>query len=137
MKRKLIKGAWVVSMDPALGDIRNGEVLIEGRTIAAVGRNLAAGEDVEVIDAAGCIVKMIFAYLYACCGLRSFISSYILDFSVKLFFNVSNLLASRLEVVFKKLSNIKASFSKSKYLSPFNTEIPPYKLSTILEIPSA
>ena len=56
MKRKLIKGAWVVSMDPALGDIRNGEVLIEGRTIAAVGRNLAAGEDVEVIDAAGCIV---------------------------------------------------------------------------------
>ena len=29
MKRKLIKGAWVVSMDPALGDIRNGEVLID------------------------------------------------------------------------------------------------------------
>lgn len=56
MKRKLIKGAWVVSMDPALGDIRNGEVLIEGRTIAAVGRNLAGGDDVEVIDATGCIV---------------------------------------------------------------------------------
>jgi cytosine/adenosine deaminase-related metal-dependent hydrolase len=42
-------------MDPALGDVFGGDVLIEGDRIAAVGRSLDAGE-AEVIDAADCIV---------------------------------------------------------------------------------
>lgn len=49
-KRKLLRGGHVVSLDPNIGDIRGGDVLIEGATIAAIGDNLdAAGA--EVIDA--------------------------------------------------------------------------------------
>ncbi len=53
--RILIKNGFVVSMDPAVGDIAGGDVLIEDDTIVEVGRNLQA-EDAEVIDAAGDIV---------------------------------------------------------------------------------
>jgi cytosine/adenosine deaminase-related metal-dependent hydrolase/ribose/xylose/arabinose/galactoside ABC-type transport system permease subunit len=53
--RKLIKGGTVLSMDPAIGDVAEGDVLIEGDTIVEVGRGLANGE-VEVIDASGMIV---------------------------------------------------------------------------------
>jgi cytosine/adenosine deaminase-related metal-dependent hydrolase len=42
-------------MDPELGDVFAGDVLIEDDRIAAVGRSLEAG-DAEVIDAADCIV---------------------------------------------------------------------------------
>jgi cytosine/adenosine deaminase-related metal-dependent hydrolase len=50
MARKLIKCGWVVSMDPAVGDLKDAEILIEGDRIAAIGRNLGAEAD-EVIDA--------------------------------------------------------------------------------------
>ena len=53
--RKLITGGFVLSLDPAIGDLSPGDVLIEGDRIVAVGKNLAAS-DSEVIDATGMIV---------------------------------------------------------------------------------
>ena len=50
MRRKLIKGAAIVSMDPAIGDLRKGDVLIEDNRIIAVGPNIAA-DDADTIDA--------------------------------------------------------------------------------------
>lgn len=50
MHRKLIKGAAIVSMDAAIGDLPKGDVLIEGDRIAAVAPSIAA-DDAEVIDA--------------------------------------------------------------------------------------
>src|SRR3954469_4522250 len=47
----LIKGGYVLTLDPALGDLPNADVLIEGETIAAVGPNLTAGPHANVIDA--------------------------------------------------------------------------------------
>ncbi len=55
MKRTLIKNGTIVTVDPQLGDIAGGDILIEGERIAAVGRNLAAS-DAEVIDASRMIV---------------------------------------------------------------------------------
>ena len=51
----LIKGGHVLSMDPALGDFRTGDVLIDGDRIVGVGPNLAA-DNAEVIDASDTIV---------------------------------------------------------------------------------
>ncbi len=53
--RKLIKGGMVLSLDPAIGDLEVGDVLVEGDRIVQVGRNLSAGE-AELIDASGTIV---------------------------------------------------------------------------------
>jgi cytosine/adenosine deaminase-related metal-dependent hydrolase/ribose/xylose/arabinose/galactoside ABC-type transport system permease subunit len=53
--RKLIKGGIVLSLDPVVGDFANGDVLIDGDRIAAVGPNLAVN-GAEVIDASGMIV---------------------------------------------------------------------------------
>ena len=52
--RILLKGGTVITVDPELGDIPGGDVLIEGERIAEVGTNLSA--DAEVIDATGNIV---------------------------------------------------------------------------------
>jgi cytosine/adenosine deaminase-related metal-dependent hydrolase len=52
--RILVKGGYVITVDPGLGDIPGGDVLIEGDTIADVGTDLSA--DAEVIDATGNIV---------------------------------------------------------------------------------
>ena len=49
MSRTLIKNACVVTMDPKLGDIDGGDVLIEDDRIVEIGRNLEAG-GAEVID---------------------------------------------------------------------------------------
>jgi 5-methylthioadenosine/S-adenosylhomocysteine deaminase len=51
----LVRGGLVVTMDSALGDQPGADVLIEGDRIAAVGRDIAAG-DAQVIDAQGDIV---------------------------------------------------------------------------------
>ena len=56
MTRTLIKGGWVVSMDDAIGDIRGGDVLIDGDQIVEVGRGIEAGA-AEVIEAANFIVS--------------------------------------------------------------------------------
>jgi 5-methylthioadenosine/S-adenosylhomocysteine deaminase len=52
----LIKGGYVLTLDPALGDLPNADVLIEGDTIAAVGPNLTAGPHANVINARNRIV---------------------------------------------------------------------------------
>ena len=47
--RTLIRGGYVLTLDPALGDLANADVLIDGETIAAVGRGLSGGPDANVI----------------------------------------------------------------------------------------
>jgi dihydroorotase-like cyclic amidohydrolase len=42
----------VLSLDPGVGDFETGDVLIEGKNILAVGRNLNAAA--TVVDAGGC-----------------------------------------------------------------------------------
>ncbi|MEI6723394.1 MAG: amidohydrolase family protein [Betaproteobacteria bacterium] len=55
MAARLIRGGIVVSMDPAVGDLRRGDVLVEGGLIKAVAERIDA-PGAEVIDASGCIV---------------------------------------------------------------------------------
>ena len=52
--RTLIRGGHVLTVDPALGDLPNGDVLIEDDRIVAVQPEISA--DAEVLDAAGQIV---------------------------------------------------------------------------------
>ena len=54
----LLRGATVLSMDPVVGDLPSGDLLIEGGLIAAVGPDLAerAGPDAAVVDLAGAIL---------------------------------------------------------------------------------
>jgi 5-methylthioadenosine/S-adenosylhomocysteine deaminase len=54
--RILIRGGTVLSMDPHVGDLAPGDVLIEDDRIAAVDRHIDADADAEVVDAAGRIV---------------------------------------------------------------------------------
>ena len=54
-RRILLRGGVVLTLDPKVGDFENADVLIDGKTIAQVGPNLAPG-DAEVIDCAGTIV---------------------------------------------------------------------------------
>jgi 5-methylthioadenosine/S-adenosylhomocysteine deaminase len=54
-QRLLIRNGFVVSMDPNLGEIPNGDVLVEDGAIVEVGRGLGASE-AEEIDATGMIV---------------------------------------------------------------------------------
>jgi cytosine/adenosine deaminase-related metal-dependent hydrolase len=51
----LIRGGTVLSMDPAVGDFDQGDVLIDGDRIAAVGPSLAA-TGAETVEASGMIV---------------------------------------------------------------------------------
>ncbi|MGH7641620.1 MAG: amidohydrolase family protein [Candidatus Dormibacteria bacterium] len=54
-KRKLIRGGWVLTLDEKLGELRQGDVLVEDGRIAAVGQTLT-GAGAEVIEAQGMIV---------------------------------------------------------------------------------
>lgn len=54
MGKILLKGGTVVSVDPAIGDLKVGDVLIEDDTIAGVEAGIEA--DAEVVDCAGKIV---------------------------------------------------------------------------------
>jgi cytosine/adenosine deaminase-related metal-dependent hydrolase len=54
-RRYVIRNGHVMSMDPAVGEIVRGDVLVEGKKIVAVGRNLHAG-GADEIDAEGRIV---------------------------------------------------------------------------------
>ncbi|MDT7553221.1 MAG: hypothetical protein QOI16_1757 [Pseudonocardiales bacterium] len=52
----LIRGATVLSVDPAVGDLERGDVLVRGEVIAAVGPDLRAqAMEAEVLDATGMI----------------------------------------------------------------------------------
>jgi cytosine/adenosine deaminase-related metal-dependent hydrolase len=55
MSRKLIRGGYVSSMDPAVGDHPVGDVLVQDNLIAAVGQGIDA-PGAEVIDATGMVV---------------------------------------------------------------------------------
>jgi 5-methylthioadenosine/S-adenosylhomocysteine deaminase len=52
----LLKGGTVVSLDPAVGDFATGDVLIDGKKIVAVGNQVKAPAQVEVIDATNTVV---------------------------------------------------------------------------------
>jgi 5-methylthioadenosine/S-adenosylhomocysteine deaminase len=52
--RILLKGGVVLTLDRAIGDFENADVLIQGKKIMAVGRNLKA--EAQVIDASNMIV---------------------------------------------------------------------------------
>jgi cytosine/adenosine deaminase-related metal-dependent hydrolase len=54
-RRYIIRGGSVMSLDPQVGDFDRADVLVEGKKIRAVGRNLQASGATE-IDAAGRIV---------------------------------------------------------------------------------
>ncbi|MEU8840522.1 amidohydrolase family protein [Streptomyces roseus] len=54
-RRILFTGATIVTMDPGLGVIDDGDLLVEGDTITAVGHRLHA-DDAVVVDAAGTIL---------------------------------------------------------------------------------
>jgi len=54
MERTIIRGADVVSMDPAAGDLAQGDILIEGSRIREVGADLRA-DGAGVVDASGMI----------------------------------------------------------------------------------
>lgn len=55
-RRILFTGATIVTMDPGLGVIDRGDLLVEGDTVTAVGPGLSAG-DAVVVDAAGTILS--------------------------------------------------------------------------------
>jgi 5-methylthioadenosine/S-adenosylhomocysteine deaminase len=53
--RTLLRGGHIISLDPELGDIAGGDVLIEDEEIAAVAPSIDAS-DCEVVDASGAII---------------------------------------------------------------------------------
>jgi cytosine/adenosine deaminase-related metal-dependent hydrolase len=55
MARLLLRGGTVVTVDPALGNLTEADILVEDGVIAAVGGAIEAG-DAEVIDASGSLV---------------------------------------------------------------------------------
>jgi cytosine/adenosine deaminase-related metal-dependent hydrolase len=52
----LLRGAHVLTLDPELGDIAGGDVLVRGDRIAAIGKGLPTPEGATVIEAAGTVV---------------------------------------------------------------------------------
>jgi 5-methylthioadenosine/S-adenosylhomocysteine deaminase len=54
-ERMIIRNGFVLSLDPEVGEIAGGEVLVEDGAIAAVGRDLGVS-DAEEVDASGAIV---------------------------------------------------------------------------------
>jgi cytosine/adenosine deaminase-related metal-dependent hydrolase len=52
----LVRGGYVITMDPATGDIPGGDVLVSRGMIAAVGTGLAAPDGASELDATGMIV---------------------------------------------------------------------------------
>jgi 5-methylthioadenosine/S-adenosylhomocysteine deaminase len=54
-RRLLLKNGYVLSLDPKIGDLPEGDVLIEGERIRGIGRHINA-DDAEVIDCSGMIV---------------------------------------------------------------------------------
>ncbi|MFD5163151.1 amidohydrolase family protein [Streptomyces hawaiiensis] len=52
-QRMLIRNATILSMDPAIGDLDRGDLLLDGELITAVGTDLDPGEPVTEVDATG------------------------------------------------------------------------------------
>ncbi|WP_374250381.1 amidohydrolase family protein [Xanthobacter sp.] len=71
--RTLISGATILSMEPAIGDLPKGDILIEDGRIAAIGPEIAAA-DAERVDGAGriCVPGFVNAHMHTWqTGLRS------------------------------------------------------------------
>jgi cytosine/adenosine deaminase-related metal-dependent hydrolase len=51
MARTLIRNATILSVDPNIGDLHRGDILIEGSKIASIAPSIAA-DDAEIVDAA-------------------------------------------------------------------------------------
>lgn len=69
----LISGATILSMEPSVGDLPKGDILIEGERIAVIGPEIAA-EDAERVDGAGriCVPGFVNAHMHTWqTGLRS------------------------------------------------------------------
>jgi 5-methylthioadenosine/S-adenosylhomocysteine deaminase len=56
MTTTLLRAGWIVTMDPKLGVLRDGGVLVEGGRIVGVGRDLTAPPGTEIVEAPGAIV---------------------------------------------------------------------------------
>ena len=54
--RTVIRGATILSMDPAVGDLDEGDLLVEGSLIGAVGPRLDVADVDKEIDGTGCVV---------------------------------------------------------------------------------
>jgi len=54
-RRTLLRGGCIISGDPGVGELRRGDLLIQGDTIEAIAPQLAV-DDAEVIDASGMVV---------------------------------------------------------------------------------
>lgn len=84
MTRTLIRNAFVVSVDQAIGDIDGADILVEGGRIAAVRPGIEAA-GAEVVDASGCIAMPGFVDTHRHLwegGMRSVTADWsILDFS--------------------------------------------------------
>lgn len=53
--RRLIRGGTLISLDPDVGDLTSGDILVEGDKIVQIGPSIPV-DDAEVIDATGMIV---------------------------------------------------------------------------------
>jgi 5-methylthioadenosine/S-adenosylhomocysteine deaminase len=81
-RRLLLKGGVVLSLDPAVGDFAQADVLIEDGLIREVRPNVMASGDVAVIDAANVIVVPGFIDTHHHCAqglLRSILTNGLLD----------------------------------------------------------
>jgi 5-methylthioadenosine/S-adenosylhomocysteine deaminase len=56
MQRTLIRNATIITMDPKIGDLRGGNILLDGKRIAEVRRDIGPVDDAMVIDGTGMIV---------------------------------------------------------------------------------
>ncbi len=54
MARTLIKNATIISVDPKIGDLNTGDILIDRTKIASIAPSIDA-EDAEIVDATNCI----------------------------------------------------------------------------------
>ncbi len=72
VRRTLIRGADILTMDPVQGELRGGDVLVEDGRIAAIGSRLAA-DDAEIVEAAGMILMpgMVDGHRHLWLGLHS------------------------------------------------------------------
>lgn len=52
----LLKDGIVLSLDPKVGDFEKGDILIQGKKIVSIGRNVSAPKSAIVVNAAGMIV---------------------------------------------------------------------------------
>lgn len=53
---RLYRNARILTMDPALGDLDNGDLLLDGDRIVEVGTGVQAPHGAEIVEARGCVI---------------------------------------------------------------------------------